>query len=113
MNRRRGRSPRELPIACKLTGEEQSQRRSELAQELFSRSKETNELDDGYEFVFPGDASQAEKLLRFIVSERECCPFLVFEVLFEPEEGDISLRIRGPEGDKEFIGTELSGLGTQ
>lgn len=113
MSKRRESSQRELPIACRLTGVEQRQRRAELAQELFSRGVETKELDDGYEVVFPGDASWVEALASFIISERECCPFLTFEMIFEPDEGNISLRIRGPEGTKEFVGTELSGLGVQ
>jgi len=100
------RSPEELPIACKLTDEEQHKRREELSRELFSGRKGTRELDDGYEFVFAGGADWAEKLVRFVVYERECCPFFSFEVLFEPGGGPISLRVRGPEGTKRFVDEE-------
>ena len=97
------RSPKELPIACKLTGEEQQKRREELSRELFSGREGTRELDDGYEFVFARGAEWAQKLVSFVVSERECCPFFSFEILFEPEGGPISLRVRGPEGSKRFV----------
>lgn len=100
-------SSRELLIACRLTDEEQGRRREELASKLFSGCKVTNELDDGYEFAFPGEANWAEKLMSFILSERECCPFFIFELIFDPEGGEISLRIRGPEGTKELLGAEL------
>ncbi len=95
-------------IACKLTDEEQQKRREELSRKLFSGRERTNELEDGYEFVFPGGAEWAEELVRFVVLERECCPFFTFELIFEQEGGPISLRMRGPEGTKDFIGVELT-----
>ena len=105
------RSVRELPIACGLSGREQRERREELSRELFSGCLRTDEFADGYEFVFPGGAEWAEKLVRFVASERECCRFFAFEILFEPDGGPISLRMRGPEGTKEFIVAELAGPG--
>ncbi|MBI4409686.1 MAG: hypothetical protein HY561_08265 [Gemmatimonadetes bacterium] len=43
--------------------------------------------------------------MEFILFERGCCPFLRFELEFEPG-GPLWLRIRGPEGAKEFIAAE-------
>ena len=97
-----------MPISCKLSDTKQQERREELSRELFSGCEGSKELDDGYEFVFPGGADWAEKLTRFVISERGCCPFFTFELLFEPDGGPISLRMRGPEGTKEFIGTGLA-----
>ena len=99
------RSP--IPITCSLTDEEQRHRREELSRELFSGREDTRELDDGYEFVFPGGAEWAEKLVSFVVSERECCPFFTFEILFESGGGPVSLRVRGPEGAREFMREEF------
>ncbi len=90
-------------IACKLTDEEQQKRREELSRKLFSGREKINELEDGYEFVFPGGAEWATEVVRFVVLERECCPFFTFELVFEPHEGPISVRMRGPEGAKELI----------
>jgi hypothetical protein len=42
-----------------------------LSRQLFSGCQRTDELDDGYEFVFPGGPEWAEKLVRFVASERE------------------------------------------
>ena len=103
------RSTRELPIACGLGGREQRERREELSRELFSGCQRTVELDDGYEFVFPGGAGCAEKLVRFVASERECCPFFGFEMICEPDGSPISLLVRGPEGSKEFVREEFVG----
>ena len=48
------RSVRESPIACGLSDLEQRECREELSRELFSGCQRTDELDDGYELVFPG-----------------------------------------------------------
>lgn len=109
MNAETGHSQRKPPVACKLTGEEQQKRRKELSRELFSGHESARELEDGYEFVFPGGADWAEKLVSFVVYERACCPFFSFEIRFEPAEGPVSLRVRGPEGAKEFARDEFAG----
>jgi hypothetical protein len=103
------RSARELPIACGLGGGEQRERREELSRRLFSGRVATEELEDGYAFVFQGEVGLAERLVEFVVFERECCPFFYFELLFEPGGGPISLRVRGPEGAKEFAREEFVG----
>lgn len=113
MDAEEGRSSRELPIACKLTDAEQGKRREELSREIFSGCEATNELDDGYEFVFPAGADWVQKLVHFVVSERECCPFFTFEMIFEPGGGPVSLRVRGSEGTKEFLGEALAGHGAE
>lgn len=103
------RSGREMPIACGLGGRGQRERREELSRELFSGRLGTEELEDGYVIIFPGEAGWAEKLVAFVVFERECCPFFAFELHFEPGGGPISLRVRGPEGAKEFAREEFVG----
>ena len=107
MDAEKGNPSRELPIACELPVAGLAERREELKRDLFSGCEGTKELDDGYEFVFQGGTDWAEKLVRFVVSERGCCRFFAFELLFEPDGGPISLRMRGPEGTKEFVGAGL------
>jgi hypothetical protein len=102
-----GRSRGELPIACNLAGPEQVRRR-EAVRGLLDRSRLVGEMEDGYEFAFPGDADWAMRLTELIVAERSCCPFFTFELAFGPGGGEILLRVRGPEGTKQFIGEELS-----
>jgi hypothetical protein len=92
----------ELPIACSLAGGEQERRR-EAVGGLFTTSRLVGELEDGYRFAFPGDAGWATRLVEFVVAERSCCPFFRFELDFQPGGGEILLRIRGPEGTKQFI----------
>ena len=100
-----GRSRGELPIACNLAGPEQVRRR-DAVRGLLDRSRLVGELEDGYDFAFPEDADWALRLTEFIVAERSCCPLFSFELAFGP--GGILLRVRGPEGTKQFIDEELS-----
>jgi DNA-binding transcriptional ArsR family regulator len=81
------------------------------AQNLVShhlRCLRVDELEDGYELSFPGGAQWAIKLTEFIIFERGCCPFFAFELVFEPGEGPIRLRVRGPEGVKDLV-AEMTG----
>jgi hypothetical protein len=91
-----------LPLACNLSGEELALRRGEVAKILAGRLQ-AEELEDGYEFRFPGNGEWATRLTEFVVFERGCCPFLAFELIFEPGGGPIRLRVRGPGGAKEIV----------
>jgi len=102
-----GRSRGELPIACNLSGDAQVRRR-EAARDLLDRSRLVDEMEEGYEFAFPGDANWAMRLTEFIVAERAWCPFFTFELVFGPGGREILLRVRGPEGTKQFIREQLS-----
>jgi hypothetical protein len=95
------RSERRLPLACSLSGPELAGRRSEV-EGIFEGCLQADELEDGYEFRFPGNEEWAIRLTEFVIFERECCPFFAFEPVFEPEGGQIRLRIRGPEGAKDI-----------
>jgi hypothetical protein len=97
----------ELPIACNLVGGEQDRRRKAVSG-LLNTSRLAGELEDGYQFAFPGDAGWAMRLVEFVVAERSCCPFFRFELVFEPGGGEILLRVRGPEGTKQFISDAFS-----
>ncbi len=68
-------------IACKLSDEEQPRRREELSRKLFPGCQKIEELDDGYEFVFPGGTDWAIRVVSFLVEERECCLFFALDGL--------------------------------
>ncbi len=102
------RTAKRLPIACELSEGGQRSRREEISRKLLSGCEDVRELEDGYEFVFPGGEEWIEGLARFVAFERECCRFFAFEILFEPDLGAISLKMRGPAGTKEFLAGQFT-----
>jgi hypothetical protein len=101
----------ELPIACSLSEPELQRRREALASDIYKNFQQVDELRDGYAFRYPAGEEWAGRLLEFITFERRCCPFITFELLFEPGQGPVWLRLRGAAGVKEFISEELKMLG--
>jgi hypothetical protein len=60
------RTAKPLPVSCELSEGGQSSRREEISRELFSGCKDVRELEDGYEFDFPGGEEWIEGLVRFV-----------------------------------------------
>lgn len=94
-----------IPIACTPTDAELARRGEELAASLFTAVEAIDELVDGYAFRFPADSAWLPRLTEFVGAERQCCPFLRFEVICEPGPGPLWLRLRGAEEVKAFIET--------
>lgn len=92
-----------LPIACNLTDPEFRQRRAALLQTFQGAVLETKELGDGYAYRFPSETTWIAELAKLIALERECCPFLQFNLRIEPAAGPIWLELTGPEGTKDFL----------
>jgi len=90
-------------IACNLGEEQLAARERELADAIFSKSEQLEELADGYALRFPGSDEWATRLFEFIAFERVCCPFFTFELLFEPNRRAIWLKLRGAEEVKAMI----------
>jgi len=95
----------QVPIACLLTGDELAARQ-EVAGDLLDLAQQVRELNNGYAFEYPSTEEWANKLLAFVVEERECCPFFTFELIFEANQGSLWLRIGGSADIKEFIRAE-------
>jgi hypothetical protein len=93
----------ELPIACSLTDRELARRAEDIRRDLFSGALERSEFETGYAFRFPADQEWETKIVEFVSTERQCCPFFRFDVKFEPNHGPIWLKLSGGEGVKQFI----------
>jgi hypothetical protein len=63
----------------------------------------TEELPDGYAFRLPGEKGWLALVADLIIAERECCPFIKFELVAEPKIGPLTIRMTGPQGTKEFL----------
>ena len=97
----------DMPIACCLTSAELREREATLLAQFRSAVIETEELPDGYAFRFPGDGKWIAIIAKMIVAERECCPFLTFELVAQPNMGPVIVSVTGPAGAKEFLRTVL------
>ena len=97
----------EIPIICELTDGELAARRQDIMGSIWSKVEGRQELADGYAFQFPNTDEVAQELLAFILLERQCCSFFQIELAFAPKNGPIWLHLRGEDGVKQFIETEL------
>jgi hypothetical protein len=100
--------PDEIPVACCLSDEELRKREATLLAQFKAALIGNEELNDGYLFQVPGDKKWITLLAELIVAERECCPFLKFEVTMEPGTGPVSVRMTGPAGMKDFLRSILT-----
>jgi hypothetical protein len=92
-----------LPIACNLNDAAFQQRRADLLNTFRGGLLETKELEDGYAYRFPSDANWISQMAQLITFERECCPFLCFNLRLEPANGPLWLELTGPPGTREFL----------
>jgi len=97
--------PDDMPIACCLTSAELREREATLLTQFRTAVIETEELPDGYAFRIPGNSDSITMIAEMIVAERECCPFLTFELVAQPNMGPVIVRVTGPAGAKEFVKT--------
>ena len=95
------------PVACSLTTAELREREASLLARLRSALTAIEELPDGYAFTFEGDGKWLVRAAELVAAERDCCPFLTFEVVAKPDHGPLMVRITGPEGSKQFLRTIL------
>jgi len=95
--------PDEIPIACRLTNVEFREREAVLLARFKASVSETMELADGFAFLAPGETNWIALLAELMVAERECCPFMRFELTAEPDMGPVTLSVTGPSGAKTFL----------
>jgi hypothetical protein len=95
----------DIPVACCLTSAELREREAALLAQFRSAVIGTEELRDGYAFHVPGDRKWIATIAEMIVAERECCPFLTFEFVAQPNMGPVVVRVTGPSGTKDFLKT--------
>ena len=96
------------PLSCKLTSEEHQERKATVLASLRKQVLERKELDNGFAYRFAGSDGTVAELSRFIETERECCPFFVFDLDVAEDKSTAWLSLTGPEGVKEVIKTELA-----
>ena len=95
----------DIRVACCLSDAELRKRVATLLARFESAVIATEELPDGYVFRVLGDKKWMGVVWEAIVAERECCPFLTFELTAQSNMGPVSVRVTGPAGTKEILKT--------
>ena len=94
------------PFYCNIhafTPAERKRHFDDLGPQLRSVRTSVRELDNGYEFEFPGDAATYALLTEWAIQERRCCPFFDIGLRLGAENGSIWLSLTGRPGTKDFI----------
>jgi len=64
-------------------------------------------LPDGYTFQIDTRKASFRDVAEWVELERKCCPFFVFEIGIQGENGTVWLNLRGRDGVKEFIAADF------
>jgi hypothetical protein len=94
-----------LPVACTLSAPELREREQTVLARIRDQVREVRDLDSGYALRFAPEDAVLPGLATLIELERQCCPFLQFELKVLPASGPIWLELSGPEGTREFLRT--------
>lgn len=95
----------DIPVVCCLSDAELRGREATLFTQFRRAVIATEELPHGFSFHLPGDKKSLAAAAELIVAERECCPFLTFELAAQPNMGPVDVRVTGPSGTKDFLRT--------
>jgi hypothetical protein len=94
---------RQLPIACELTPAEITAQRATLLPGLLAQAAERTPLPNGFRWRFAASGEFLTAAVETMNTERQCCRFLRFVLVIEPDGGPIWLEITGPQGTAEFL----------
>ena len=100
-----------LPVACTLNEPDLASRRAGLFTDLARRRQEARWLAEGITLRYSSEQGTLALLGEFIQLERQCCPFLRFQLTVEPGGGPIWLELTGPPGTREFLAHEIGDPG--
>jgi hypothetical protein len=98
---------RELPIVCSLTPAALKARREGLLSNLMQRAEAHQPLADGLRLRFDAADDTLSLIARTVDGERQCCRFLRFTIIVEPDGGPIVLDLTGPPGTRDFLSALL------
>ena len=85
----------ESPISCRLTTPELAARLEEIRAGLLSRVESVARTDAGYRLRLPNTDEIAASVLDFVRFERQCCPFLDFQVTIPAQPRPIDIDLGG------------------
>lgn len=100
---------KEIQVACchGVFTKEQRMEYKSVWGELEKRRLGITELENGYQYGFPGDAETLRLINEWVSMERKCCPFLTFSVIASNVDEPVLLQLTGNEEAKAFLRTDI------
>ena len=92
-----------VTVVCFLTDQELKIRRQEHLDRMAALLQEVLEIPTGFKYTFRLESDALERLFKIVELERNCCPFLNFDLSLRAGEDTVSLALTGPEGTKEAV----------
>jgi hypothetical protein len=92
-----------LPIACDLTPEAIRAGRAGLLPGLAARAISREETPDGYRLTFAASSETLTAIMLVMDAERQCCRWIRFKLVVEPDNGAMVLTLSGPAGARGFL----------
>jgi hypothetical protein len=99
----------ESAFACNMLALNPSLRAEhrENTENLMAQCKSIREIEDGYSFEFLENEEVLSITIRFIMLEKQCCPFLGFQLELKAGQKVFWLRLTGPENIKPLLWQHL------
>jgi hypothetical protein len=98
----------DLPIVCTLTEAELRERRRTVLDSIRDSAIDVAETEEGYVFRFKPASDVLARLSNLVDLERQCCAFLTFRIVVEPQQ-PIRLEVTGPPESKRMIAEFFGG----
>jgi hypothetical protein len=98
---------RVIPIACNVAAIDNRSRYDMLSNLLRAAISGRAELPDGFAFSLNGGTIGLAELGEWISLERQCCPFLNFELSVSGTDSIWWLTLTGPDGSKALLDHEF------
>ena len=92
----------DLPIACTLTESELKERRRTVLSVIRDAAIDVAPMQDGYSYRFRPSSEVLSQLFHLVDLERQCCAFLTFKIVVEPQQ-PIALEVSGPPKAMDMI----------
>jgi hypothetical protein len=96
-----------VSVACNLAAIGNRPRYQSLSNALRAAVKSRAELADGFAYLLDLHICGMEELREWMALERECCPFLHFDLSAAGSDPNARLALTGPAGTKEILDREF------
>lgn len=90
-------------LVCRLTGPELTKRKIKLQKEVFARVQQVEEVNEGYIFHFPDDDKLLLRIMDYMLTEKQCCPFFRYDLGIKANGEGVILKVSGTPEAKETL----------